>query len=267
MITDTGRYTNELKSLEGTVAGLAKVAQGLILHQHIHPIYGVKVPEDRMQEVQIRPVEKTLERVCELDARPFSIAREPLKRAIGNCRHFTVLHTAMLRLHGFKARARCGFASYFDRNMFVDHWVTELWDEDRKCWIRSDAQLDEAQQKNFKIDFDPLDVPTDRFLTGGAAWLQCRSGRMDPMKFGIMQMKGLWFIAGDLIRDFAALNDVEMLPWDVWGAMPKPEDAISENNLAFFDHLARLTATPDESMGEIRKIYNTDDRVRVPATI
>ena len=30
-------------------------------------------------------------------------------------------------------------------------------------------------------------------------------------------MRGLWFIAGNLIRDAAALNNMETLPWDVGG--------------------------------------------------
>jgi hypothetical protein len=29
-------------------------------------------------------------------------------------------------------------------------------------------------------------------------------------------------MAASVIRDLAALNKVETLPWDVWGAMPQP---------------------------------------------
>jgi hypothetical protein len=32
-------------------------------------------------------------------------------------------------------------------------------------------------------------------------------------------MHGLWFSAGNLVRDIAALNNRETLPWDFWGAM------------------------------------------------
>ena len=35
-------------------------------------------------------------------------------------------------------------------------------------------------------------------------------------KYGIFDLRGLWFVAGNVMRDFAALNNMEMLPWDVW---------------------------------------------------
>ena len=80
-----------------------------------------------------------------------------------------------------------------------------------------DAQLDARQRELFKIAFDPLDVPRDQFLVAGDAWQRCRAGKADPTAFGILDMYGLWFIAGNVIRDVAALNDHEMLPWDVLG--------------------------------------------------
>ena len=45
------------------------------------------------------------------------------------------------------------------------------------------------------------------------------------MKFGIMDIQGLWFIAHNVLLDFAALNKVEMLPWDDWGPMVQPSEA------------------------------------------
>jgi len=80
-------------------------------------------------------------------------------------------------------------------------------------------------------------------------------------------MRGLWFIAAELIRDLAALNKMEMLPWDIWGAMPKPNEALDQDRLAFFDRLAQLTRNPDASFDELRKVYAADDRLRVPDTV
>jgi hypothetical protein len=80
-------------------------------------------------------------------------------------------------------------------------------------------------------------------------------------------MNGLWFIAGNLIRDVAGLNKMEMLPWDVWGAMPNPDETLQTDQLAFFDRLAALTHTPDTSFEELRSLYEGDDRLRVPATV
>jgi len=58
-----------------------------------------------------------------------------------------------------------------------------------------------------------------------------------------------------------------MLQWDVWGAMPRPGEAISDERLAFFDRIAALTRDPDGSFGELRGLYETDDAVRVPAAV
>jgi hypothetical protein len=55
---------------------------------------------------------------------------------------------------------------------------------------------------------------------------------------------GLRFIAGTLVRDLAALNRVEMLPWDLWGAQPQPGEQLDPERLNFFDELARVTLDP-----------------------
>jgi hypothetical protein len=77
-------------------------------------------------------------------------------------------------------------------------------------------------------------------------------------------MRGLWFIAGSLVRDIAALNKMEMLPWDVWDAQPRPNDVLGDDQLEFFDQLAALSREPDTSFEEARRRYEGDDRLRVP---
>ncbi len=80
-------------------------------------------------------------------------------------------------------------------------------------------------------------------------------------------MRGLWYIAGNLVRDLAALNKMELLPWDVWGAQPKPNEQLNDEQLAFFDKLAALTRAPDASFAELRALYEADERLRVPTTV
>lgn len=86
---------------------------------------------------------------------------------------------------------------------------------------------------------------------------------IDPSAFGILDMHGLWFIAGNLIRDIAALNNREMLPWDVWGAMPRRD---SDLDLAFCDRLATVSRQPEDCVEELGLLYS-DKRVNVPATV
>ncbi len=55
-------------------------------------------------------------------------------------------------------------------------------------------------------------------------------------------MRGLWFVAGNLVKDVASLNKIEMLQWDTWGAMPRPNNKLQDKKqLKFFDELATLT--------------------------
>ena len=111
--------------------------------------------------------------------------------------------------------------------------------------------------------FDPADVPRDRFLVAGQAWQMCRQGKADPGAFGILDMYGLWFVAGNVIRDLAALNNKEMLPWDVWGGMAGPQ---GEVDAPFIDRLAVLSRDPDSHVEALREAYH-DTRVAVPDTV
>ena len=65
----------------------------------------------------------------------------------------------------------------------------------------------------------------------------------------------------------AALNKTEMLPWNVWGAQPPPNDPLTDDQLAFFDKLAALTRAPDTSFAELCALYEGDDRLRVPPVV
>jgi hypothetical protein len=175
-----------------------------------------------------------------------------------------LLHVAMLRRHGVPARARCGFGSYFEPGKFLDHWVTEYWNDDDGRWVLVDAQMDARQRELFRLDFDPLDVPRDRFLVAGEAWARCRAGDADPRAFGILDMHGLWFVAGNVIRDLAALNNREMLPWDVWGPMTQNDTGL---DVGLIDRLAALTCEPDAHFEALQAAYAADGNLGVPATV
>ena len=262
-MSDPGRHAALFDGLPRDPGALAKTVQGLLIHQHIASAYGVTLGNDQQAQSHIRAVEKILEDVVTRDGRSLSISRAASKRQVGVCRHFTLLHVAMLRTHGIPARARCGFGAYFEKGKYLDHWVTEYWDEGVERWVLFDAQIDDRQRELFRIGFDTADVSRDQFVVAGDAWSLCRSGRADPSAFGILDMHGLWFIAGNLVRDVVALNNREMLPWDVWGAMPRQD---SEPDLAFFDQLAIVSSEPDAHIDELDALY-CDERVSVPRTV
>jgi hypothetical protein len=267
-MTSDGEYAG-IAGLPNDIGALVRIVQGLVLHEYAASAYGVTIPERRKRESHIRRFRRMLHRLLAEDARPLTVARTPEKRLVGVCHHFMLLLVAMLRAKGIPTRGRCGFATYFNPGYFEDHVVCEYWNAADARWIRLEPQSDEVWRKMLKIDFDPLDVPPDRFLIAADAWAQCRAGDADPSKFGIFKgdLRGLWFIAGSLVHDVAALNKMEMLQWDVWGAMPRPNEPLQDDQLAFFDRLAALTRAPDSSFAELRNLYEQDDRLRLPATV
>ncbi|HUD53361.1 transglutaminase-like domain-containing protein [Parvibaculum sp.] len=266
-MSSPGRHATLFDALPTDVPPLARIVQGLLLHQHWAGAYGQMLSPERTGESHIRSVEAMLDRLLVHDAAPLALPRPPERRLVGICRHFALLMAAMLRAKGVPARARCGFAAYFEPGRFVDHWVCEYWNEGEGRWILADAQIDEVQGGAIEPDFDVLDVPRDRFVVAGDAWAQCRTGKSDPAAFGILDMWGLWFVAGNLLRDAAALNGMEMLPWDVWGAMPEPGAHLTEDQHALLDRLAALTREPERSLAELRHLYETDERLRVPSIV
>jgi len=257
-----------LRELPHDVAKLCEIIQGLLIHRHLaQQLYGVQFSPERVDETHIRLLSEMLERITALDSHPLTESRPPEKRLVSVCRDYALMLCAILRYQGVPARARCGFGAYFDPGTFVDHWVCEYWNGAQSRWILVDAQIDAPQRKLFRPDFDTLDVPRDRFIIAGDAWRQCRSGRADASRFGILDMRGAWFIGGNVIRDLAALNNMEMLPWDVWGLMEMNDAGLSDEKKALLDRVAALTLAGDNAFSEIRAIYESDGRLRVPPVV
>ena len=263
-MTDPREHTDLFRGLPAEMPALVQTVQGLLLHIFWAERYGVTLSEERKQEVNIRTVAQMLERFQELDDSPLTVARALEKRLVGNCRDFSTLLCAMLRHQGVPARARCGFGAYFEPNHFEDHWVCEHWRPDEGLWVMVDAQLDSFQCQALGIEFDPLDVPSDQFLTAGKAWLMCRAGQADPDQFGIFDLKGMWFIRGNVVRDLLALNKIEILPWDVWGLMAKEEQDVTPEDMEFLDRVAQLTLAGNEAFSEVRAVYEGDSCLRMP---
>jgi hypothetical protein len=261
VLTDPGKFAGLFEGLPAGAAGVARVVQGLLMHEFWAQAYGVTMAEEDRDRVNLRRVEQVLAAVVDADDRPLSVERAPGGRISTNCRGFSVMAVAMLRAQGVAARARCGFGAYFTPGYFEDHWVVEYLDGGR--WQLLDAQIDEFQRSQLGIDFDLTDVPRDQFVIAGDAWTQVRAGKADPQRFGLTAIDeaGDWWIAANLMRDAAALENVELLPWDLWGSMPKPEDTV---DVELFDALAAATADPD--MAAVRQLM-ADERLRLTGEV
>ena len=266
IMSNPGAYAATFENLPTRIDELVRLVQGVTIHIFWAERYGLKLSPERQAEVQLRSMERRLQRTLELDPAPLSQSRPVERKLVGNCRDFSLLLTALLRHQGIPARARCGFGAYFIPNHFEDHWVAEYWNAEQDRWVLVDAQIDDLQRQALGLTFDPLDVPRDQFITGGLAWQMCRAGQADPDAFGIFDMHGLGFVMGDFVRDVAALNRMELLPWDCWGIMLK-ESGPDAADLKMLDQLAALTAMNVPDFEQVQEMYRSDPRLRVDGSI
>jgi hypothetical protein len=255
----------QLARLPADPAGIVRVVQGLMVHDYYAPLYGLDVPPERRRvEHELRTADAIVHQILRLDPASLTEPRPPERRLIGYCRHFSVLTCALLRHVGVPARARCGFGMSFESGRGIDHWILERWDEDRGGWVRTDAQLDDIQRRALGLQFDPLVLPAGVFLSGGEAWQRCRAGQADPAKFGIGEWWGAWFVRNNVVRDVAALNKVELLPWDSWGLMDRESNLGEGSADELVDEVASLAA--DDRWAALRAKYEGDLRLRAPAS-
>jgi len=268
-MTSPGAFARAFEELPRDIESLCHAVQGFLIHRDIAPwLYGLQLSKDQRDLANLRSVNGMIATVLGLDPRKLDEAREPVHRLPCVCSHFSKMLCAILREQGVPARARCGFGAYFIPGRFEDHWVAEYWNDSQRRWMLVDAQLDAIQLKAFNITIDPLDVPRDRFIVAADAWQMCRSGSADPNLFGLSMINeaGMWWIGANLIRDLAALNRVETLPWDVWGMMPEPTDELGSERTDLLDRVAELILAGDHALPELQEVYR-DPRVRLPAVV
>ncbi|WP_370947763.1 transglutaminase-like domain-containing protein [Amycolatopsis sp. cg5] len=237
--------------------GICTPARHLVIQPYDARPLGV--PAERFEENQIRPVSAIIGKLLALDPAPVTVAREPGKRVVGTCRDFSLLSCALLRHRGFAARVRCGFGTYFEPGQGLDHWVTEYHDGTR--WVRIDT---EHLGKDLPATLH--DLRPGEFLTGGEAWLAYRRGEIDASTFGVPGTEnwGPAEIQGNAVRDLAALNNVETLPWDEWGRMTEAYDGKTGPDYdALLDELAEVCAS--DNPAAISALYLHED-LRVPGT-
>ncbi len=253
---DEAKFAGLLADLDKGPDALANAVRDVLIHRDWAPYLGVKFTEDRLADQHLRPVNDILTRVLALRDAPINTTRELPDRMVVVCRHYAVLYAALLRRQGIAARARAGFARYLGPG-WADHWITERWDG---RWVRDDAQIGAVARTKLELHFDPSDMPPGEFLTGAEAWLRCRAGEADPEEFGIFDMHGLWIVFGDLLLDLAALNKVELLPWDAWGPAHGPDWQPTAEELATIDDLARAIVADD--LTDIRRRYGAQPVTR-----
>jgi hypothetical protein len=267
-----GRFTAlaEGDAVSGDIARVVEVVQGLLIYDVVaKPFYGVDLSIEQQDAINERHSARMLALARAVDARPLHEARSPSSRVGARCHAFSRMTVAFLRAAGLPARARCGFGAYFRPGWFEDHWVAEYWNAAAGGWQMVDAQLDATWCKAIGFTSDPLAITPTQFVTAGHAWQAWRRGELDARRCGLSAIneQGSYWIAGNLRLDLAALNKVEMLPWDVWGAGWGPGQEPTEAQLVLFDEVAELTVDPDAQFAEVCRRYESDELLRMDGSV
>ncbi len=256
----SGVSPSVLERVHGEPAGICRPVHSLVIHPD--DAKALDLPGERFASNQVRPAASLVEALLALDPAPLDVARAPDRKVVGTCRHFAVLSCAFLRYRGVAARARCGFATYFQPGQGLDHWITEYWHEKDKRWVRIDSEI-----LGQAVVAEPEDLRPGQFLTGGEAWTAFREGRIDAARFGV-HGTGNWGpaeIRGNAVKDLAALNKVEMLPWDEWGRM---DASYKGQTGADYDELIDAIAAvcADDDPAAVAALYDLDE-LRVPRAL
>jgi hypothetical protein len=265
--TDVTGFGLEVSSVEEAV----RVVQGLLVYDLVaKDLYGVELTATQAGAVHERDAAALLELARTIDPRPLDQPRNPGERIGGRCNTYTLLTVALLRAAGIPARSRCGFGTYFVPGYYEDHWVAEYWDPEVRRWTMVDAQLDETWQRLIGMKTSiPVTIRPEQFLTAGHAWQAWRAGQLDADRCGLTSIDehGAFWIAGNLRLDLAALNKVEMLPWDVWGLGWEPSEQPTSEMLVTFDAIAALTVEPDHGLADLLDRYESDPSFRMNGTL
>lgn len=253
------------------VEQVVRTVQGLVVYDlFAESLYRAELSAHQLRSVHERDAGQLLHLARQVDPLPLTQSRDPGDRIGGRCNTYSLLTVALLRAAGVPARARCGFATYFIAGWYEDHWVAEYWNPAEERWLLIDAQLDDVWRTVLGVDEAvPVHVGPDQFLTAGHAWKAWRQGDLDADRCGLTSLPehGAFWIANNLRLDFAALNKVEMLPWDLWGLGWEPPDEPTDAVLATFDSIAGLTTNPDECFDELRTRYDSDASLRMDGTV
>ena len=241
---------------------VAATVQNLLLHPVVARGKGIPIPETARHDAQLRTVRRMLAQLLARDGRPLSRQRATADRLLGTSRDHALLACSLFREQGVPARLRVGFATYLAPDFLEDHWVCEYWQDD--AWRLLDAQIDARLAARLGIDFDPGDVPVERFLRSGEAWRRVAAGEAPADRLGVSLsgIAGAWFAAGSVFRDMAVLTGrEELLPWDYWGQANQfcASREVPDRWRRAIDELAAITSGPEIDLDVLLRAYADRD--------
>lgn len=260
------RETKDMvKNIDSSIKNIVELTQNILIHQHWAERYGLKLTEEKINETKVRDVNSKL---MILKSRGYNcISTKVLlnDKIVSICRDFSVVAASICREYNIPARARAGFADYFEKGKYSDHWVLEYYNKNQQRWVLVDAQLDEFQKSELGIDFNSLDVPRNRFITADKAWTDCRNNLYNPNLFGIFEWWGYSYLSCNLILDANSLIKIPMQPWDFWpGYKSKRIEEWTDNDYLIMDDLAEKCLNVDNDISYFKNYLDENDQIKVP---
>jgi|688.fasta_scaffold220920_2 hypothetical protein len=222
-----------------------------------------KVPWWRQPEDDVLPTASAmLAELYHRDQRGFVRDRSEDKRLILTCRFVAILMASILKSKGLPARVRSGFESYAPPRPGVscDHWITQYWKANESRWITIDADCCRCG-----MDFDPFDIPKNKFDWSAETWLNSRRGKSNPKRFwNAGGYDGLMPISWELFYDFHCIMNNEIIYLHSPDQLhPGKFDKLSEIELQEIDAIAELMLDPDNNFEALQSIYDTNRKFRL----
>ncbi|MGP9536988.1 transglutaminase-like domain-containing protein [Brachybacterium sp. AOP43-C2-M15] len=261
--SDPGRHAELLEDVAPSPEAIGPVVRNLLAHYRAE---GVNMPVSSRDDINLRWVEEMLS--VDQERHPGRSLQDPRAteaRLQGCCRDHTLLSVSILRGQGIPARSRVGFADYFVPGWHSDHVVAELHDGER--WRRFDPEV--APESGLLPDPWDLEVgPGAPFTTAAEAYRALRAGELDAASYGVApdhELSGDAFVLTEVFWELAHRYGDELLLWDGWGAIPAPEEEMSEDLLALLDEVAEQLIAADagdkDAEQALHALYVRDDRL------
>lgn len=258
-----------IAALPSDIPSLHHAANQLVLHYRAR---ASEVLPERQHEIHTRYADAMLTRVFSRGpGATLSQDRGPLDQTVGCCRDSAVLLVALARSKGYAARARVGFAAYFDEPLMLDHVVAEIWDPALQRWRLVDADVGLLGDDKVNV----LDLrPGIDFQTAPHAWALLRAGKIKDedveqrytcFRGAPAKLCGKKIIAHNAVHDLAALDKKELLLWEEWG-MRAVEHEVTAAEAALLDEVAAVIAHQDIKVDDMQALMARED-LKIPDEI
>jgi len=242
--TDPGEYLFLYESLPVDIYELCV----LIKKQLIHPVRIDEFPElagKKSEDETFHSVREMLEELVKRNPKGLVIDRLPEERLRLSCRFHSLLLASILKSQNIPVRVRVGFAGYLAPpgvNKSIDHWICEVWDEQKSSWIYVDPDL-------CKVNFDK-----NEFEPAGESWLKVQKKQVDPNQYGVFIWWGHDYIKANMLHDFSCALNNELIYWEGPVLARKKLFSYTTDDLELLDTISVLLQDIDDNFYELKKI-------------